>query len=80
MFVEFVDHEPHHAILMLRNHADAVALPQTADEVFFHPRGVIALEFDGEYLGKVSVEHPADVRSDFHGTIIPTAPSPASVD
>jgi hypothetical protein len=59
--VQFIDQEPHNALFVLGNHADAVALTQTTNEVFFRPRELEALILDLKYLGHVSSNHPTNM-------------------
>src|SRR5215213_5411672 len=60
--VELINHEAHDALAMLGDHADAVALTQTADEVFLEPRKLEAATLDVEHLGHIAANHPADVN------------------
>src|SRR4051812_50037683 len=62
--VQLVDHESDDALALLGDHADAVALPQAAEEVFFRPGVLEALLFGLQYLRHVPPYHPADVDAD----------------
>src|SRR3972149_3854491 len=46
---------------MLRHHADAIPLAETADELLLEPGKLKAGPFDFEHLGHVAADHPADV-------------------
>ncbi len=79
-FMEFINHEPHHPIVVLGDHADTIALPQTIDEVVFEPGKLETLFFDGEDFGHIASNHPADVDADFlflvgmHAGLLPCRP------
>ena len=62
-FVKFINHEPQHPFAMLGNHANAIALTEAADEIFFKPGKLEALALDVEHFGHVAANHPADVNS-----------------
>jgi hypothetical protein len=50
---------------VLRNHADAIALPQTANKVVVNPGKLEALAFDLQDFGHVAADHPPNVNADF---------------
>src|SRR5690606_5733334 len=62
--MELVDHEPDDALAALGDHANAVALPQAADEVFFEPGKFKAAALDVEHLRHVAADHPTNVDAD----------------
>jgi hypothetical protein len=59
--VQLVNHEADDAFAVLGHHADAVALPQAADEFFLEPGELERAAFDFEDLRHVSADHPADM-------------------
>ena len=61
--MQFVDHEGHDALALFGHHADAVALPEATDEIFFAPRKLEPFGFDVEHLGHVATNHPADLNT-----------------
>src|SRR5262249_61781222 len=62
--VQLVDHEADHLLALLGHHADAVALPQAAEEVLFRPGILEALLLGLQDFGHVAADHPADVHAD----------------
>src|SRR5208337_1645211 len=80
--VQLVDHEPDDSLTELGNHADAVPLTEDPEELLLAPRILETRMLDGQDLGHVAANHPADMHSDrgrwgrnrahrasFHGTI-----------
>ena len=63
VLVELVDHEADDFFAVLRDHADAVALTEAAEEVFFRPGELEAGRLDVENFGHVPADHPADVNA-----------------
>ncbi len=61
VLVQFVNHEADDLLAMLRDHADAIALPQAAQEIFLGPGEFKALLFGLKYLGHVAANHPANM-------------------
>jgi hypothetical protein len=59
--VQLVDHEPDDRVPPLGHHADAVPLPQAAEEVVLGPGELEAGEFDRHHVGHVPADHPPDV-------------------
>ena len=59
--MQFVDHEGDDRVAGLGHHADAVALPQAAGEVFVRPRKLKSFLFDVEHFPHVTSNHPTDV-------------------
>jgi hypothetical protein len=64
-FVKLIDHEPHDAVVMFGHHADAISLPQTADEIVFQPREFETISLDRQHFGHVSTNHPTDMNPNF---------------
>ena len=64
-FVQLVDHETDNAVFVLGDHADAVTLPETTNEVLFRPRELETAIFNFEYFGHVTPNHPTDVNPNF---------------
>ncbi len=60
-FVQFVNHETNDSIVVLSDHADAVALPQAAEKIFFAPGKFETLVFNRQHLRHVATDHPANV-------------------
>src|SRR5579871_1360988 len=77
--VQFIDHEADDFLVELRDHANAVALPQATKEVFFGPGMVEALLLRLQNLGHIAANHPPDmdanlvlqVSSCIHGSTPP---------
>src|SRR5580700_5241041 len=63
--VQLVDHEADDAVIVLGHHADAVALPQTAQEVFLGPRVIEGGALDGEHIVHIAPDEPADLNFQF---------------
>jgi hypothetical protein len=63
--VEFVDHEPHNPFIMFGNHSDAVALAETAYEVFLRPGELEAPVLNLQNFGHIPPNHPSDVDANF---------------
>src|SRR5262249_58586816 len=61
--VQLVDHEPDDLVFVLGDHADAVPLPQAAEEVVLGPGEVEAAVLGAQNLRHVSPDHPADVHA-----------------
>jgi hypothetical protein len=80
--VQLVDHEADDALGVLGHHADAIALPQAADEFFLEPGELEAGSLDVEHLLHIAADHPADVYAelwlvlvlDGHGGLLPCRP------
>ena len=71
VLVQLVDHEADHLFAVLGHHADAVALPQAAEEVLLGP-GEFEAELLGlQDLGHVPANHPADVDAGLFSLIFP---------
>ena len=81
VLVQLVDHEADDPLAVLGDHADAVALAQHAEELLLAPGILEARVLDGQDLGHVAADHPADMdadlrlggrdrahRASFHGT------------
>jgi phosphoribosylformylglycinamidine synthase len=49
-------------LIALGHHANAVALPQTADEIVFRPGKFKAPLFNGQDLGHIPANHPANMH------------------
>ena len=62
--VQLVDHEADDPLAVLGHHADAVPLPQAAEEVFLGPGELEALLLGPQDLRHVPADHPADVDAD----------------
>src|SRR5690606_29235878 len=60
--VELVNHEADNPVLRFGDHADAVALPQTANKVLFGPRELKTLTFNLKHIGHIAPDHPADMH------------------
>ena len=61
--VQLIDHEADDAVVVLGHHADAVALPQAANEVLFAPGELESLVFDFQNFGHVATNHPANMNA-----------------
>ncbi len=61
VLVQFVDHETDNLVIAFGDHADAIALPETADEIILGPRELETITFDAEHVGHIATNHPADV-------------------
>ena len=78
--VELVDHEADDALAALGDHADAIALAQATDEVFFKPGELEAVTLDVEHLSHVAADHPPNVNTDLllrigaHRGLLPCRP------
>ena len=59
--VQFVDHEGDDRVRHLRDHADAVPLPEAAGEVLLRPGKLERFPLDGRDLGHVPPDHPSNV-------------------
>ena len=68
VFVEFVDHEPDNAIIDFGDHADAIALPQTTDEVVLVPGELETTVFDSQDRRHVAADHPSNMYA--HGRLL----------
>src|SRR5271157_4370350 len=79
--VQLVDHEPDDSITELGNHADAVPLTEDPEELLLAPGILETRMLDGQDLGHVAANHPANMysslgqrgrnrahRASFHGT------------
>ena len=55
---ELVNHETPYAMLVIRNHANAISLAQTAQKIFFVPRKLEALCFDVQHIPHIPTNHP----------------------
>jgi hypothetical protein len=62
--VQLIDHEAQDSLFMLCYHANAIALPQAADEVFLGPGELEAVSLDPLNLRHVPPNHPPDVDAD----------------
>src|SRR5688500_10621580 len=51
ILVQLVDHEADHPFRVLSHHADAVALPQAADEIIFRPGKLEAFLLNHHHFG-----------------------------
>ena len=67
MLEQFVNHEADDAFLPFGDHADAVALPEAAEEIFLGPGEFEALPFDVEDFRHIAADHPANLHIDFGG-------------
>src|SRR5579883_3176879 len=61
VLVQLVNHEADHLFTLLGHHADAVALTQAAQEIFFGPGILKALLLRLQDLRHVPADHPADM-------------------
>jgi hypothetical protein len=83
--VQLVDHEPHNPIVVLRDHADAVALAQASNKVLLEPRELETFVFDVQDFGHIAADHPPDVNANLlllvktHAGLLPCRPVPAPV-
>src|SRR5438552_1780946 len=64
VLVQLIDHEADDLFALLSDHADAVALAQTAEEVLLGPGVVEAGLLGLQDLGHVAANHPANVHAD----------------
>lgn len=55
---ELVNHEASYAMFVIRNHANAISLPQAAQEVFLVPGELKALCFDIQHIHHIPTNHP----------------------
>ena len=61
--MKFIDHEPNNFVVFLGDHADAIALPQTTNKVFFVPSKLETLVFDTQHGRHITANHPTDVNA-----------------
>src|SRR5262249_1946297 len=59
--VQLIDHETDHLFALLGNHADAVALSETAEEVLLVPGEFETGLFRLQNLGHITADHPANM-------------------
>jgi hypothetical protein len=67
--VQLINHESHNSVALLGHHANAIALPQAANEIVFLPGEFKALRLDVEYLGHIATNHPPDVNANYWGSL-----------
>ena len=61
--VQLVDHESDDPLAELGDHADAVPLPEHAEELLLAPGELETRMLDGQNLGHVAPDHPANVHA-----------------
>lgn len=62
IFVQFVDHKTDDFSVAFGDHADAISLPEAADEIILGPWELETITFDAQYIWHISTDHPANVR------------------
>src|SRR4029078_12476310 len=78
-FVKLIDHEADNLFALFGHHADAVALSQAAQEIFFGPGKLEAVLFSLQDFGHVAANHPAYMDTNLFflcssDTHVPTPP------
>ena len=62
--VQLIDHESHHGITMLGDHADAVPLAEALHEILFGPRKLEAGRLNAQNVAHVAANHPTNVNGE----------------
>ena len=63
IFVQLVNHEPHYFVILLRDHTDAISLPETSNEIILAPGKLKAGVLDSKHRRHVSANHPANMNA-----------------